>query len=211
MGHTPFILNGEPIPSVTEIIGIIDKPFLRLWYGKNGIKECERIKKESGELGSRLHDAIESYLKGDMPAVNNQKETAMLERFIQWRNEVDFRPVELELKVVSERHKFHGTFDALGTFGDSTELVMCDWKTSSGINDDYALQLSAYAAAYEEQTGIGVTKGLIVRMDKKGLDAKKPFEVKEFRNLPRYFDVFLSCLDVWNFVNKKDKWGKQAA
>jgi CRISPR/Cas system-associated exonuclease Cas4 (RecB family) len=207
--HTPYTLNGEEIPSVTEIIGIIDKPFLRMWYGKNGIRECERIKKESGELGSRVHDAIEAYLRGDIPAVNSHQETEMLQHFVRWREFSDFRPVELELKVVSERYRFHGTFDALGTFGDSTELVMCDWKTSSKIDDTYALQLSAYAAAYEERTGIAVKEGLIVRMDKKE-DARKLIEVKQFKNLPRYFEIFLSCLDLWNFVHKRGKWEKAA-
>jgi CRISPR/Cas system-associated exonuclease Cas4 (RecB family) len=207
MPHTPYVLNGVEIPSVTEIISIIDKPFLRLWYGKNGTKECQRIMKESGELGSRVHDAIEAILKGEEPPPLSPQEVGMVHWFELWQNETDFRPVELELKVVSERHKFHGTFDALGTFGDSTELVMCDWKTSSKIDDSYALQLAAYAAAYEEQTGIGVTKGMIVRMDKKAT-SKKQFEVKEFNGLPKYFEVFLSCLDVWNFVNRRDKWKK---
>lgn len=208
MPHTPYILNGEAIPSVTEVLNVINKPFLYAWFAKHGFAECERIKKEAGDLGSRVHDAVESYLKGEGYELAG-REAEMLQHFLKWKEQTDFRPVELELKVVSERHKFHGTFDALGTFGDSTELVMCDWKTSSKIDDSYALQLAAYAAAYEEQTGIGVTKGLIVRMDKKAT-SKKQFEVKEFTNLPRFFEVFLSCLDVWNFVNRRDKWQKAA-
>jgi CRISPR/Cas system-associated exonuclease Cas4 (RecB family) len=188
MAHSAYILDGVPIPSVTEVISVIDKPFLRFWYAKNGLKECERIKKESGDLGSRVHDAIERYLKGENYDIGSPKEDAMVRRFIDWRETNDFRPVELELKVINRTHRYHGTFDAIGTFGDSTELVMCDWKTSSSINDEYALQLAAYAAAYEEQTGMGITRGLIVRMDKKD-NAKKPFEVKEFKNLPRYFDT----------------------
>lgn len=208
MGHTSFILDGEPIPSVTEVISVINKPYLYGWFAKHGWKECERIKREAGELGSRLHDAIESYLRGESRDLSG-RELVMLEMFRSWRIENDFRPMELEKKVVSRQHRYHGTFDALGTFGDSSELVICDWKTSSSINDEYALQLAAYAAAYEEETGIGITNGLIVRMDKKAT-SKKQFEVKEFKNLPRFFDVFLDCLSLWNFVNKKDKWAKAA-
>jgi len=208
MPHSPYILDGEPIPSVTEVISVINKPFLYAWFAKHGWKECERIKREAGELGSRLHDCIERYLQGELIEVSG-REGEMFEKFRQWKESNDFRPVELEKKVVSRQHRYHGTFDALGTFGDSTELIICDWKTSSQISDEYALQLSAYAAAYEEETGIGVTRGLVVRMDKKA-SSKKQFEVKEFNGLPKYFDVFLSCLDVWNFVNKRERWSKEA-
>jgi CRISPR/Cas system-associated exonuclease Cas4 (RecB family) len=208
LGHSPYILDGVPIPSVTEVLNVINKPFLYAWYAKHGWKECERIKQESGELGQRVHDAIESYLRGDGYELSG-REAEMMQLFLKWKEETDFRPMELEHKVISRNYRFHGTFDALGTFGDSTNLFLLDWKTSSKIDDSYALQLSAYAAAYEEETGICVANGGIVRIDKKP-DAKKPFEVKTFNALPKYFDVFLDCLNVWNFVNRKDKWGKAA-
>ncbi len=208
MGHSPYTLDGVEIPSVTQVLGVLAKPQLYRWYAKNGWDECERIKKDSGELGSRLHEAIETLLKGEEPPQLAKREADMLHLFFLWKEEKDFQPFELERKVVSERHKFHGTFDAMGLFGVSKELIICDWKTSSQISVEYPLQLAAYAAAYEEETGIGVTRGLIVRMDKKET-SKKQFEVKEFTNLPAYFDVFLDCLSVWNFMNKKDKWAKK--
>jgi hypothetical protein len=240
MGHSDFYRDGEKWPSITEVLGIIDKSFLRHWHGKEErlailraidqaddttlarirnkrpcsskygcFCEARAIGDVSRGVGDRLHEAIEHFLQGEGYELAG-READMMQMFLKWKEEKDFRPFELERKTVSERHKFHGSFDAMGTFGDSKELVICDWKTSGGIDDTYALQLAAYAAAYEEETGIGVTNGLIVRMDKKA-DSKKQFEVKEFKNLPAYFDVFLDCLSVWNFVNKKDKWGKQAA
>lgn len=211
MGHSEYILDGVAIPSVTQVLNVISKPQLYAWYAKHGWAECERIKKTSGELGQRLHDAIEAYLQGE-PYDLQGRELEMLRLFQDWKTQTDFRPVELERKVISKRHKFHGTFDALGTFGDSTELFMLDWKTSSKISDEYALQLSAYAAAYEEETGIPVINGGVVRIDKKP-DAKKPFEVKTFNGLPAYFEVFRDALSLWNFTNRKDKWAtkKEAA
>lgn len=248
MPHSPYILDGQEIPSVTEGSGIIDKPYLRHWHAKeerlallkalDAGENLERFRKKKGcffkcyceakgvgdisrKTGNRVHDAIEKYLKGEALPTLPQNEEKMFGLFKDWRERTGFRPVELERKVVSTTYKFHGTFDALGTFEfpsevpdldiSSEDLVMCDWKTSNGeIDHMYALQPSAYSAAYEEETGLSVVNGLIVRMDKKGLEAKKPFEVRGFKNLPAYFDVFLDCLSVWNFVNKKDKWGKAA-
>ncbi len=205
MGHREKVfIGGEEAPSVTQVLSVIDKPFLKRWYGKLGTAECERIVRESQETGHLVHEAIESYFRGEELPELPQKEAKMFSLVKGWALESRFTPVELELHVKSEKYKYHGTMDTIGKFEDGV-LVIGDWKTSSGINDEYGVQLSAYAQAYKEETGITVNDGFIVRVDKKE-DAKVPFEIRRFSDLPKYFDVFLACLDVWRFVNKKGAW-----
>ncbi len=204
MHKEKVFIGGEEAPSVTQVLNIINKPFLHLWRGKLGNAECDRIVRESQETGHLVHEAIESYFRGeDIPDLP-QKEAKMFSLVKGWALESKFTPTELELHVKSEKYGYHGTMDAIGKFDDGL-LVITDWKTSSGINDEYAIQLSAYAQAYKEETGTEVTDGCIVRVDKKET-AKVPFEIKRFTELPKYFSVFLACLDVWRFVNKKGSW-----
>ncbi len=210
MGHTPYVLDGEEIPSVTEVLSVISKPFLYRWYAKNGWAECERIKREAGDIGTRFHDAVEKYLQGESIDLSDRpREQEMFRQFQNWKETNQVEPIELERKVVSRTHRFHGTFDAIIRFGPDGKLQMGDWKTSSSISDDYGCQLAAYAAAYAEETGIEITDGIIVRIDKKA-DAKKLIEVREFKNLPRYYKAFLDILSVWNFVNRRGQWQKAA-
>lgn len=209
MGHKEKVfIGGQEAPSVTQVINVIDKPFLKLWYGKHGTAECQRILKASQETGKLVHSAIEAYFRGDALPDLPAKEAAMFALMRTWAIESRFTPVELEVHVMSEQFGYHGTADTLGSF-DGGPLVIGDWKTSSGIGDDYGIQLAAYAQAYKEQTGKEVTEGFIVRVDKKGAEAKVPFEVKRFTELPRYFEVFKSCLDLWRFTNHKGTWAKK--
>jgi hypothetical protein len=209
VGHREkYFIDGVEAPSVTQILGIINKPFLLKWYGKLGNAECERIVRESQELGHRFHESIESYFRGEELAELPRREAEMFALFRGWALESKFTPTELELHVESKAHGYHGTCDTFGTFSDGV-LMVGDWKTSGSISDDYGLQLAAYAQAYKETTGIEVTEGFILRVDKKD-SAKMPLEIKRFTNLPKYFETFLHCKQVWDFVNKRGEWAKSA-
>jgi len=40
MPHQELVIDGRPVPSVTEIISVLDKPFLRGWYAKEELQRC---------------------------------------------------------------------------------------------------------------------------------------------------------------------------
>jgi CRISPR/Cas system-associated exonuclease Cas4 (RecB family) len=205
MGHREkYLINGVEAPSVTQILGVIRKPFLENWRGRYGNAECDRIMMESQELGHRFHAAIEAYYQGHELPELGQREAEMFALFRGWALESKFEPTELELHLESKKHHYHGTVDTFGRFEDGV-IVVGDWKTSSSISSDYGMQLAAYAAAFNETTGANVTEGFILRVDKKP-GAKKPLEVKRFSNLPKYFEVFMHCKQVFDFANKKGAW-----
>ena len=205
MGHREkYFINGEEAPSVTTILNVVRKPFLETWRGKLGNAECDRIVAESQELGHRFHEAIEAFYQGHELPELPQREAEMFALFRGWALESKFEPMELELHLESKKYLYHGTVDTFGRFEDGV-IVAGDWKTSSSINDDYGMQLAAYAEAYNETTGSNVTEGFILRVDKKP-GAKKPIEIKRFTNLPKYFEAFMHCKSIYDFVNKKGAW-----
>lgn len=191
-------INGIKAPSVTEVLGIVRKPFLEYWRGKLGNQQCEMVLRESQDIGNNLHSMIEAYFKGESIPEHNGPELRMFMLFKKWALESGISPIELELYMESKKYKFHGACDFIGLLDE--KLVIVDWKTSSAMDKFHSVQLSAYAQMYKEITGKVITKGLIVRMDKKEA-AKKTFEIKEYADLPKVFPVFLSCLKVHRFIN----------
>ena len=174
MGHRQPFIQGEPVPSVTQVLEMKRKIFLEKWRGKYGNKECDRYSNAAMKFGRILHDAIDAGLKKKffnikrpVPKLTKRHEV-MLDSFWQWQREARFTPIETELFVLSRRFRYGGTFDALGYFGDDKgTLFLMDWKTSSSIDWDYGMQLAAYATAYQEETGAFVDHGGILRLEKK--------------------------------------------
>ena len=128
--------------------------------------------------------------------------------FIQWRESMpdDFEVVENEKMVYSATYLFAGAVDAV--IRVNGKLVIMDWKTSNRIQNEYALQASAYAKAYEEMTGLVVDEAWIVRFDKQ---ARKMPQVKVVYNIPDCFETFLCAKRLWSFSNASQSGAKGAA
>lgn len=111
---------------------------------------------------------------GSEVGVDNRRLHGMLTRIEEFIKSHGFVPLHTELHVVSRKHGYQGTLDAIGTASVMDPktlkvkrmLVLVDWKTSSGIYPDMALQLVAYAEAYFEQTNKRIDTGLIVHVSK---------------------------------------------
>ena len=170
--------NGQQIDRVS-LERIIDK-------AKN---KAEEIKKDAGLVGTVVHGLIEDFLKGKEipnqsdPAVNN-----CWNLFLDWWNTQEYKVVELEKKIFSKKYNYAGTLDLI-LKDKKGNLVLADIKTSNHISFDYALQLNAYRKAYEEETNLKISKGLIIRLPKK--DGK--IEVKELPLNKRMFDAFIGA------------------
>lgn len=190
------VLNkkGKQVPSVTEIISIIDKPFLRFWYGKLGTEECERIKRESADYGTKLHEEISDWLKGTMAVVNEDTIQAV---FMHHYLLSECKPVEVEPEepYQSKKYGYQGTFDWVEKDPDGT-LVVADLKITGQMHKEYGLQLAAYAQLYNEKHGTSINKGRIYRLDKK----TGKLQIKNFPNLKPYFKVFKILIPVFRWV-----------
>jgi hypothetical protein len=79
-------------------------------------------------------------------------------------------------------------------------LVVMDWKTSNKLYPEYALQIAAYARAYEELFGQKIDEGLIVKFPKDGTR----FEARRVKDLNLAFDAFKSTLLLWNVLHGEE-------
>lgn len=145
-------------------------------------------------IGTAFHDCVEQYLNAgwygiDMPVYPSCRKRVygMMESWIAWAQSIDGVIDHTELHVISKEHIYSGTFDAVGKIGKRRMLI--DWKTGSAIYPTMALQLSAYAQAYGEQTGIKVKDGLIVHVSKDKPHFK--LKTKEFKLGKRTFNEFM--------------------
>lgn len=161
-------------PSVTAIIDMLPKPFLKFWASKvvaetavehlpevvglvakgNAQGAIDFLKRAPGrdtgqaaDTGSNVHDLFEQLAAGRKPANKLHPDLQpYADHFKSFLDEVQPEFVHLEATVWSDDPLYAGSFDALARIDD--ELVVLDWKTTrSGVHAEVALQLTAYSRA----------------------------------------------------------------
>lgn len=194
MPHKDYIhTDGKALPSVTEILNGQPKPWLEKWKLKWGVL-AERKTQAANNVGNAFHTRAECYVKGSLfNPLESRRLVGMTNVFLKWVKDTKFIAKETELHVVSDIYGYHGTFDAVGYLNNKPTPILFDWKTGSSIYPDMALQLSAYAQAYWEQTGINIKKGIIVHVSKDKPNHK--LTVKEYTLGVRLFNKFLKRFD----------------
>lgn len=197
MPHVETFVDGVWYPSVSTILAIEEKPWLQAWREKWGEK-AERKMKIANAIGTDFHKCVEDYLNHGCYNTSNARMAGMMRSFVKWTYQIDGIIESTELKVVSKTHTYSGTLDAVGFVGGKNVVV--DWKTSSRIYDDMQLQLSAYAQAYNEQTGNKIKDGLIVHVSKDKPDFK--VTIKEFKLGKRVFNKFLKLRQRFDEIQK---------
>lgn len=161
-GRPDAYLNakGEKVVGVTTVTGRYgDKGALINWaykQGKAGVP-LYASRDRAADIGSAVHDAIESYVHGDRGEVDfseladdSMRENAReaFASFLRWYRAYSVEIVATELPLISEAYQFGGTVDAIARIANS--LSVLDWKTSSGIYSSMLVQVSAYGILWEE-------------------------------------------------------------
>lgn len=215
MPHVEFVgPDGDTWPSVTQIISVIAKPQLMAWYAKVGTEEVKRVLDSTGDIGTQVHDEIFRRFSNTQPTTSISNDASeMVSSF--WESFVEpfkVTHIELEKKVVNTEHRYHGTFDGLiectgliKGIGYQKGPILVDWKTSSGIYDTMGIQLGGYWLA----TPNAPKDGLIVRIGKKkNKKGKYSIQLKGFKDLQHYANLFLNARALWDYVNHKGAWEK---
>ena len=129
-----------------------------------------KLLKEAGRIGTLAHNMIEEFTKGGVvnldgytPNEISQAKTAYY-GFYNWfaNNNVTF--YETELKLVSEQYQFGGTFDAVCEVNG--KIVICDWKTSSDVYDEFVIQLGAYRQLIKENLLYDIRGAILLKLNK---------------------------------------------
>ena len=185
-----------------------------MWYGKHGNKKCREILTESGNIGTAVHEFIKWDLterKDEEVAVSlNMRQS--VHNYLSFKKKYKLKPVLTEQTVYSLKYGYAGQLDLVAwvTDGKEDKLVLLDWKTSSGIYEDYQLQLEAYNNALREFKGL-FFKGKVSKLPDElwvvRLDREKPIkyniDIAKYTPHSSVFEVFVSLLKVFEWLNNR--------
>ena len=198
-----YVLDGKDYWRVTSVLSAINKPALIPWKANITLDKARRsLQANAGkqvtiddafieeiiegaraepdyvlgtarDFGTDAHYALEQYIsQGEVPG--NASMFRVIGAFNQWVNDNGIYMLPQAEVTVAHSSGYAGTIDALGLKKDALELIVIDWKTSGGIYPEAMLQVSAYAAALQECTGIEVAEAWIVRFPR---DEPEPDEL----------------------------------
>ena len=191
------VLNekGEEIflPSVTTILGIINKPFLSRWRGDVGNEAADHKMNYAAWRGSRIHDAIHRGLirdkQGNRAPIQmagfegtgayKQDEWIQIIRFQEFMATLKPEVLQTEAIVFNLLNNYAGTMDLLCelkageyTYGKRGKVTIPadgmyvgDIKTGKAIDDEYHFQTAAYAAASELQGHVPVVGTFVLHLN----------------------------------------------
>lgn len=201
-----YRLNGIKIPGVTSCLSDIPE---ELRFSSAFIRKTE--------IGKKVHDICESIAlhmlndggkrRGHRTFKMNPEQRGWVKHepvineyvigFRRWLDESKYTILEAEQKLVSIKYRYAGTCDIVAR-DDHGRLVIMDIKTTNGINPSVALQLAAYAQAYEEISEEKVHHREVLLLEPEGT-----YKTKHYRDQRADFHVFLCKLVSrnWDLAN----------
>jgi len=151
--------TGEKYPSVTTIMPV-KTDVLEQWRNRIGKEQADKITRQAGRRGTKMHSLCEDYLKGNL----NDMKLRMLMPF----DKMLFSQVKpfldgsvnniycMEQALYSTRLKIAGRVDLIAEW--KGKLAVIDFKTSLKEKREewitnYFVQCTAYAEMFEDLTG----------------------------------------------------------
>ncbi len=205
--HTKYYLgNGDLVPGVTTILGVINKPALVPWanrLGLEGIKTTEYVD-HLADIGTLAHRMIQCHLTGEelnlsdyTPNQVSAAENAVLS-FLEWEKGKEMETLASECQLVSEEYGYGGTCDWYGKLDGRATLL--DLKTGKAIYDDHLFQVAAYCQLLRED-GMPPRE---VRVLQVGRDETEGFSerVLPVAAIEPYFNVFTAALALYKAIRE---------
>lgn len=214
-----YLKSGERVPSVTEILGkfknadpLVGWAFklgkeagIASAQGRPSPRSAHEVKTQAGQAGQIAHDMLECYINKTVYAYDGPKlPFGVMDRAIRgyengrnWMDRSKYEVCSTEYSIVSERHRFGGTYDALLKYDG--KWFLGDWKTSNSIYADYLIQVAAYAILLEEHStnpDFRISGYDILRFSKEYAD----FEHKHFTDLSDARAAFLLMVQLYPLV-----------
>jgi len=159
-------------PSVTSVVGILNKESILRWRQQVGEEEANRISSRAANRGTRIHSLCENYLKGDLELSDpGLADKEVFKSLIPELNKIE-NIHALEQRLFSHRLQVAGTVDAIANFDGVLSVI--DFKTSKRVKPkewitSYFLQTAAYSYMFYELTGL-IAKQLVIIM---GVDGER--------------------------------------
>ena len=205
--------NENSVPSVTTVLSnTSDKSdSIQQWRKKVGETEAHRFTKQSTDIGSMVHEALDNYLnekKWDN-FTNNQEgiiASKITEKFINSGLSSLTEVWGLEVGLILDG-LYAGTADCTGKINDIPSII--DFKTARKMKkrewiEDYFLQGCAYANAHNVMFGTEINQVVILMVDRDLLFQEFIVKPAEFNVLTKIWKKRL--LEFHNrYMNQNEK------
>ena len=215
-----------PLPSVTTIIGVLDKSgpligwakrvtaeaavdnrdALTGWVELGGragaisllTKAASQKRDKAADVGTRVHALAESVARGQVVELT-EEERPFLAAYQRFRDDFHPRQIAAEEMVVSLEYEYGGTLDDIVEI--MGEIWLLDKKTSRGCYPETALQLSAYGNADFIGRANDPTRYAIPKIDQYGVLHLRPegYELIPYDVTPRTFEAFLHARSLFEW------------
>jgi len=173
-----YKLDGEWVPGVTTILGVLNKPGLTKWAASSVaeyvadnrdavehlysagrapmvamLKETPWQKRDdAGARGTTFHDFAERIMRGEEVDVPDEQ-VGLVESALAFMEDYKIDPVLIEACVGSREHRYAGKLDLIAN--STIGQAIFDWKSSRRIYASTAFQNAAYAFAEFHSDGNG--------------------------------------------------------
>lgn len=182
--HT-YLIDGEPTLSATQVSQLLN-PFKIM-------KIPSDVLKKAGDKGTKIHKAIETFLKTGEEFDKNDTHYGYFEAFLKFYADYgkDLEINSLEHIAIAKKDGLNlvGTIDFQGKLNGKNVII--DWKTSSMISvPEWRTQLSIYGELVKYTHGIDDVDRYILWLKKDG-----NYELLQVEPLEdSYFDLLLYIL-----------------
>lgn len=159
-GRVYYTPSGKAYPSVTTVLGSMNKEAIDAWRKRVGEEKADIISGRASRRGEALHLVCEKYLLNEMDDINIQSMMPNIkELFLQLRPELDKnigKIYAVEQPLYSDKLRIAGRVDCIAQWNNRISII--DFKTSSKEKLEenilnYFLQCTTYAEMFEELTG----------------------------------------------------------
>jgi ATP-dependent exoDNAse (exonuclease V) beta subunit len=162
--------DGQRYQSVTTFLGSLPKAsYLDEWLARVGEDYANKIKRQGANRGSRLHDAIERYLQGEVVETTNPLDNILFTNIVPFLKRID-SIIAMEASLFSHTLKLAGRCDLIATINNVPFVI--DFKTMTEekeIPKEYWLQTTAYSIMFHEMTGINIPNLCIAAVTDDGM------------------------------------------
>lgn len=205
--HSNYYYNDAIIPSVTEVIGLLNKPELVVWannIGKHGI-DSTQYTNDAAKLGTIVHFILERCIKNklipleDYYQLSSKKQIKVdncINAFKEWKKE--YKPNFIHSEFSIQNNRVGGTIDLICNIDNDITIV--DFKTSKKAYPTYFIQLAGYNYLLRTVKNIKTKKvGILVLKKNNG---RYNFNIMDTKYLEKYYEpLFLNLLDTYYLYN----------
>lgn len=190
-----YTYDGNPVPSVTQVIGEFLKVGNRYVNVFTGATIPAEQFEAAADWGTAVHTAIHYYLDNDLDEDSLSPALHMaLDQFTAWRKDYDPEILSHEQRVYSKKYGYAGTLDLNCRI--KGKLTIVDYKT--GAYGMAGPQIAAYAQADKEENGGGMRRRAVLHLPKNGNGGYKFVPLSGLND----WNFFLSRLNTYNYTRR---------